>query len=494
MKRLLTTLLLLAVGLAPAKLSAREPTKPQTVTPTDQELVKLVQTFVGDHWYAFYFMDRKVGWQRESWSISKCCYCVETEQLLSMAVMGEENRLSSFTRSCFSKTPPFQIVTHESRDQENDSVIKVRMTRSDNKLEFIVDANGQERTVKSPAAKENLATALPWAGHARMTPGQVAMSDSFDPVQDKRRLTTVEIAERKQPKAPQDPCTRVIITEEGSVSLEGWLSCQGVLLQGTLGDVFKMVRQEMAQAVLMPNQPSDFYTHSMVPATGELDPLRIERTTTTTMRLKGSKGLKLPATGRQQILESGEDWTRIRINACPPADPQAPEAEDSKCNTEFPCDTPAVKAAALQTVGTAENPERKALAISRWIHQNFKYALGSASATADILLQKRTGDCNEFTKVAVLLARALGIPAREVSGLVMAEPNPMRFGYHAWPQFHLGPLGWVDFDPTWGQYPVDAAHITLGFRDDVSAFVHFGSLSIEIEKVDYSDETLTCPR
>jgi hypothetical protein len=56
----------------------------------------------------------------------------------------------------------------------------------------------------------------------------------------------------------------------------------------------------------------------------------------------------------------------------------------------------------------------------------------------------------------VALVRALGIPARVASGLLYLNG---KFYYHAWAEVWLG--AWVAADPTFGQFPADAAHLRL---------------------------------
>jgi hypothetical protein len=75
------------------------------------------------------------------------------------------------------------------------------------------------------------------------------------------------------------------------------------------------------------------------------------------------------------------------------------------------------------------------------------------------VLEAKRGDCNEHTVLFVALARAGGLPARTAAGLVYVDG---RFYYHAWPEVYLD--GWVAVDPTFGQFPADAAHLrfTIG--------------------------------
>ena len=76
------------------------------------------------------------------------------------------------------------------------------------------------------------------------------------------------------------------------------------------------------------------------------------------------------------------------------------------------------------------------------------------------------------------MARALGLPARTAVGLVYLDGS---FFYHAWPEVWLGE--WVAVDPTFGQYPADAAHIRFvvgGLAQQVEIIRLIGRLNIEV--------------
>src|SRR5205807_1297290 len=74
------------------------------------------------------------------------------------------------------------------------------------------------------------------------------------------------------------------------------------------------------------------------------------------------------------------------------------------------------------------------------------------------VLENKAGDCTEHTLLFVALARAAGLPAREVGGVAYVGGDEPAFGWHAWAEVHDGSQ-WVAVDPTWGQVFVDATHI-----------------------------------
>jgi hypothetical protein len=97
--------------------------------------------------------------------------------------------------------------------------------------------------------------------------------------------------------------------------------------------------------------------------------------------------------------------------------------------------------------------------INKWVHDSIADRITVGVPNALEVLKNRVGDCNEHTQLFVALARTVGIPARVAAGLAYVDG---KFYYHAWPEVLLN--DWVAVDPTFGQFPADAAHLrfTLG--------------------------------
>lgn len=105
------------------------------------------------------------------------------------------------------------------------------------------------------------------------------------------------------------------------------------------------------------------------------------------------------------------------------------------------------------------------------MNQSLLYQPGStdaSSSTTDVLLQ-RAGVCRDYAHVGIALCRALGIPARYVSGYgVGVEPQD----FHGFFEAYVGD-DWYLFDPTgmtvatglvrigYGRDAADAAFATL---------------------------------
>ncbi|MGE0130138.1 MAG: transglutaminase domain-containing protein [Blastocatellales bacterium] len=133
---------------------------------------------------------------------------------------------------------------------------------------------------------------------------------------------------------------------------------------------------------------------------------------------------------------------------------------------------PAIIALAKQIAGDDKDGRSVARKIGEWTYRNLKWKKVE-SDTVDTLAS-RAADCLEHSELYVALARALGLPARVVTGAALSGGS---FGAHAWVEIYLGK--WVELDPTWGLMDhVDATHL----RFDGDAFTSYAMLNqIELE-------------
>jgi len=108
------------------------------------------------------------------------------------------------------------------------------------------------------------------------------------------------------------------------------------------------------------------------------------------------------------------------------------------------------------------------------IRREFAFRAGVTTISTPIseVLARRHGVCQDFSHLMVAGLRALGLPARYVSGYIRTRPPPGRPRLrgadqsHAWVGVWLGPgQGWVDVDPTNGVV-VTEEHVVLGWGRD----------------------------
>ncbi|MBC7799597.1 MAG: transglutaminase family protein [Gemmatimonadaceae bacterium] len=137
------------------------------------------------------------------------------------------------------------------------------------------------------------------------------------------------------------------------------------------------------------------------------------------------------------------------------------------------------------------------------IGREFRFQPGVTTVSTPItrVLQLRAGVCQDFAHLMIGGLRALGLPARYVSGYVRTRPAPGQMRIlgadqsHAWVGCWLGPdHGWIDLDPT-NDLIVADEHVVLGWgRDyaDVSPLygvllgggAHTLKVSVDMEPLD----------
>jgi transglutaminase-like putative cysteine protease len=111
------------------------------------------------------------------------------------------------------------------------------------------------------------------------------------------------------------------------------------------------------------------------------------------------------------------------------------------------------------------------------IHSDMRYESQSTEVNTPAVkaLAQRKGVCQDFAHIMVACLRAMGLPARYVSGYLLTEPPPGRprligsDASHAWvsvyfPDLPDGP-GWCDFDPTNNRH-AGADYVTLASGRD----------------------------
>ncbi|MDR5782136.1 transglutaminase family protein [Caballeronia sp. LZ065] len=109
------------------------------------------------------------------------------------------------------------------------------------------------------------------------------------------------------------------------------------------------------------------------------------------------------------------------------------------------------------------------------IHADFEYKPSSTSVDtpASRAFELRHGVCQDFSQVMIGCLRALGLPARYVSGYLRNDPPPGQprligaDASHAWVSVHCPQSGWIDLDPT-NDVLADLDHVTLATGRDYS--------------------------
>jgi len=123
---------------------------------------------------------------------------------------------------------------------------------------------------------------------------------------------------------------------------------------------------------------------------------------------------------------------------------------------------PRIQQLAEQVTAGSQNEYDKASSIERYLMTHYAYTLDLSGPRAEdplanFLFVRRSGHCEYFASAMTVMLRAIGIPARYVTGFLPGEYNDLGGDYiiresdaHSWVEVYFPSYGWITFDPTPG--------------------------------------------
>lgn len=130
---------------------------------------------------------------------------------------------------------------------------------------------------------------------------------------------------------------------------------------------------------------------------------------------------------------------------------------------------PQLQQLAEQITAPFNNPYDKAQAITSYLRREIIYQTSITETVPTgtdpllwVLFDYKKGFCMYSASAEVLLLRTLGIPARMAVGFSEGTYDLQRDRYtvsplnaHAWPEVYFPGIGWIEFEPTGNQAPLD---------------------------------------
>jgi transglutaminase-like putative cysteine protease len=115
-------------------------------------------------------------------------------------------------------------------------------------------------------------------------------------------------------------------------------------------------------------------------------------------------------------------------------------------------DTPMIRQAAREAIGTETNLLRKMLKIRNYVYDRMSYGIKPHIDTPDVALARGVGSCGEYVGILLALARLNGIACRTV-GRYKCPPDPDKRNVslepdfnHVWVEFYIPGIGWLPME------------------------------------------------
>lgn len=174
-----------------------------------------------------------------------------------------------------------------------------------------------------------------------------------------------------------------------------------------------------------------------------------------------------PPAGPGQPWEATRDWVQVG------ADPDARAAVEMVLPSPHIEVSPAARELALPSFPPGRPLAEAACDLMTRIHDHLEYdpEATDVSTSVDEVLHGGRGVCQDFAHVQIACLRAMGLPARYVSGYLVTAPpagQPRLVGAdasHAWLSVRSPDFGWLDLDPTNDLVPTDR-HVVVAYGRD----------------------------
>jgi transglutaminase-like putative cysteine protease len=445
----------------------------------------------GPEWFGLYLMGKKAGWSRAQLSREikdgRDVFVGRSATLIRATVGGNEVERRQEEERVYEPRPGGRLLSFRSTwsGDGGDRVVSGTCERTTCKATLEAGGAREERTVEGVRDTADLADGVRLAAARRttVTGGQLDL--------EKLRVREVKDAflrrDRVAGAGVEEEISVVAESEAGDrMAAEYRVADDGRIVEIRLGEaiVARPETEETAKRL----DVIDLFALARVPVPGPL-PREVPRTIV--YRLEGLPSSFQKNDARQRFERGPAGTTLLTVMARRPAaaDPakdtplaraaQGASTEDLASTPQANADAPEIKKLARDVAGDAKGTYEAARKLSDHVFRTLEKAYGASHDRASEVLQAGKGDCTEHAVLLVALARALGIPARGVHGLVYARYDDGKDAlyWHAWAEVKSGGE-WIAMDPTFGQPVADATHLALGGGTQVDTVGLLGALKV----------------
>ena len=407
-----------------------------------------------------YFRSEKIGYASQKLTPEKDGYRLQSESVLRLNLLGATHDVR--TRLDMSADPDWAMKQFEFELNSNNLRFSARGEFAGNGLR--VETNSGGAATKTELAMRQppylLAALKPYLVTQQLEPGKPNVFPTFDPATLSQQFTTVVVEGRERVQIGGGMETAIRVRQEfRGLSVTSWLDGKGRTLKEESPTGLALVRERPEEAVASPVAKSlalDLIAQTAVPVEAPIaEPQRRE---SLKVRLAGFNLNHFPLGGRRQRLVGDtleirrEDLGAIGSYRLPKSGAQY--AAYLQPSPFVQSDHPQIRALARKILKKEKDALKAAVKIKDWVYRELAKEPTVSIPNALEVLQTKRGDCNEHTVLFTALARAVGIPAKTVVGVVYLRGA---FYYHAWSEIWVGE--WVSLDSVLNQFPADVTHV-----------------------------------
>ncbi|HUG73698.1 MAG TPA: transglutaminase-like domain-containing protein [Steroidobacteraceae bacterium] len=493
-------LLLLPVFLL-APVSASSATAPAAAIVTaDMSLADYARHISGKQFFGGYALGGKRGWIADERRVKQYqgdpILEVVTEMYLEISMFGVSSKSTGRGVKRYALEGEGQIIYVQETEIDDDVRVEHTGVREGDRLRIVTRAGDKVSERLVPLPRDTLKVMLERAAWLAAGPRKGDKYDIFETSLFEENIDSPLGMEYIEPVSlvwagVPVAAHRVTMNVDG-MRVSALVGPTGEPLSGRgTGGLFEFRAEEELAAKARDAKPGDMLAASQIKVEAPVDAAAIAGIT---LELTGLGDLKVPATARQRVRSQRQGRAQLEIvREVQPTQEAVLTAQQREqylgATATVQSDQEAIRKLATDIVGNQTDAATIAALITEWIGANLRRTHAANASTALDVLAQLAGDGTEHALLFTTLARAAGVPARQIGGVVQAGEVAPLFGWHTWAEFHDG-RGWVGVDPLFGQVRLDPTHVQLTILDDESgkdawAWLRAASgLKIKVKAVD----------
>ena len=448
-------------------------------------------SLAGDVWYGVYMNGDKVGYAKNSLSVDDDgTVTISQDASFKLTMVGMRQSMRTVTERRYGADGA--LIGIESIVDDMSGTSTFVATVEGDRMTLRTSVGGSMKEVVMPKPRESLRDSLRTVEFVRSGPkvGEVVTYHQFEPMFQQEIEARSEVIGVESHSFEGVPTTVYVL--KTTLSIMGidsvsHITEEGLLLEDEIAGGLLVMRLEpeaIAKDVTYQND-TIVSNAAMVDA-----PVRDPRDRAVLrLRLDGplTSG-HLIEDGRQSFREDGDGYVfegrKVDVDGLVPMRLPVSDEEARRWlepSTFVQCDDPKLIAKAREIVGDETDMIKISEKLVHWVYDNVRPTFSARLTNSLDVLESMEGDCTEHSMLYIGLARAAGLPAREVAGLIYADLPEPGFYFHQWAMAWVGE--WIDVDPTFNQPVADATHIKLAEGDlleQVKLLPIIGQLKIEV--------------
>jgi len=435
-----------------------------------------------EEWWGVFYRGEKIGYASQTITPKTKGYTLRDLSVLNLNLLGAVQPAA--TRLEMEANEDWLLERFDFELNSKEIRFKARGAVHEGKLdlEVISADHTSKQQIRLTQAPYLLAALKPYVVTQQLETGKKFFFSTFDPSTLSQQVTTIVIEGREQIRIDGHTESAIRLRQSfRGISVLSWVDGQGRTLKEESPAGLSLLRQSAREAKHLPSRSVslDIIAQTAIPVTPITD---AQTKTAIRLKLSGVNLANFALNGGRQRLDS--DRLEIRREELKQAGAQrlpfkeAHLASYLQATPFLQSDHPSIQALSARIVQGETNALRAALKIKDWVYREIAKEPTVSIPNALEVLRTKKGDCNEHTVLFNALARAAGIPAKTVVGVVYLRGA---FYYHAWSEVWLGE--WVSLDSVLNQFPADVTHIKFleGEIDrQIDILQLIGNLKIEV--------------